>query len=82
MSANPLKYDPVNSDRINQIVKEYKEHPLLDYIKELYLLIEYQRKLIVKQEKDIIALKHTNAWKHYDKPIELYDTKTRKYKDK
>lgn len=74
-----FKYDPVNSLRVNQILTEYKDQPVLNYIFELYKLIEYQKNLIDKQEKQLIALKHTEAWKHYDKPIENYNPITRKY---
>jgi flagellar biosynthesis chaperone FliJ len=77
-----FKYEPLNDSKVNQILTEYSGQPVLDYIKELYRLIEYQRDLINKQEKQIIAFKHHEAWKHYDKPIENYDPKIRKYVDK
>lgn len=77
-----LKYDPVNSTTVNNILTKYKNEQVLEYIKELYSLIEYQRQRINEQEKMIIALKHTEAWKHYDKPIDSYDVSTRKYVDK
>jgi len=41
-------------------------------------LIEYQKQRIFQQEKEIIALRHEKAWKHYDNPIENYDPATRK----
>jgi hypothetical protein len=74
-----FKYEPMNPTKINEILSEYKGTPVLDYIIELYRLIEYQRNRIVQQEKQIIAIKHTEAWKQYDKPIENYNSKTRKY---
>lgn len=74
-----LKYSPVNDTKINEILNTYKDQPVLDYIKELYSLIEYQKQLILKQENQLIALKHIDAWKHYDKPTDQYDSKTRKY---
>lgn len=74
-----FKYEPINPSRVNEILEQYKGQPVLDYIIELYKLIEYQKDLINKQEKQLIALKHIDAWKHYDKPIEKYDSKTRKY---
>lgn len=74
-----FKYEPVNSSKVNEILETYKGQPVLDYIIELYKLIDYQKDLINKQEKQLIALKHIDAWKHYDKPIEKYDSKTRKY---
>lgn len=74
-----FKYESINPSRVNEILEQYKGQPVLDYIIELYKLIEYQKDLINKQEKQLIALKHIDAWKHYDKPIEKYDSKTRKY---
>ena len=77
-----LKYDPVDISKVNNILTQYKGQPVLDYIIELYKLIEYQRQRLSEQEKQIIALKHTEAWKHYDKPTDSYDLSTRKYLDK
>lgn len=77
-----LKYEPMDLSKVNSILIQYKGQPVLDYIIELYKLIEYQKQRIFQQEKQIIALKHTEAWKHYDKPIENYDPSTRKYLDK
>lgn len=74
-----FKYEPINPSRVNEILEQYKGQPVLDYILELYKLIEYQKDLINRQEKQLVALKHIDAWKHYDKPIENYDPKTRKY---
>jgi len=77
-----FKYDPVDISIVNNILTQYKGQPVLDYIIELYKLIEYQRQRLSEQEKQLVALKHTEAWKHYDKPIENYDPVTRKYLDK
>lgn len=77
-----FKYDPVDISTVNNILTQYKGQPVLDYIIELYKLIEYQRQRLSEQEKQIIALKHTEAWKHYDKSLENYDPSTRKYLDK
>lgn len=74
-----FKYEPVNPSKVNEILTEYRGQPVLDYILELYKLIEYQRNLINQQEKQLIALKHSEAWKHYDKSLENYDPKTRRY---
>lgn len=63
----PLKYDPVSYSKINEILTKYKNDPVIAYINDLYTLIEYQRQLITNQEKKLIALKHTEAWKHYEK---------------
>jgi hypothetical protein len=61
-----LKYEPMNISRVNNILTQYKGQPVLDYIIELYRLIEYQKQRINEQEKTIIALKHTEAWNQYD----------------
>jgi hypothetical protein len=77
-----FKYDPVDISKVNNILTQYKGQPILEYIIELYKLIEYQRQRLSEQEKQIIALKHTEAWKHYDKPIDTYDSFKRQYVDK
>jgi hypothetical protein len=77
-----FKYEPVNPSKVNEILTEYKDQPVLGYILELYRLIEYQRNLINQQEKQLIALKHSEAWKHYEKPDQFYDPKTRQYSNK
>jgi hypothetical protein len=77
-----LKYDPVNANRVKEIRETHKDQPVLDYIRELWFLIEYQRNLIAEQTAQIVALKHQEGWKRYDKPIENYDPITRKYVDK
>jgi hypothetical protein len=73
-----LKYEPMDLSKVNTILSKYKGQPVLDYIIELYKLIEYQKQRLKEQEKQIIALKHTEAWKHYDKSIDKYNPKTRK----
>ena len=77
-----FKYDPVDISTVNNILTQYKGQPVLDYIIELYKLIEYQRQRLSEQEKQIIALKHSEAWKHYDKSPDNYDPSTRRYVDK
>ena len=77
-----FKYDPVDISKVNNVLTQYKGQPVLDYIIELYKLIEYQRQRLSEEEKQIIALKHTEAWKHYDKPVDNYDPSSRKYVDK
>lgn len=80
--ANPLKYDPVSQSKVNEILSQYKSHEILDYIKDLYNLIEYQKQIMFDQEKKIIAFKHKIAWEHYDDSLKYYDPATRKYVDK
>lgn len=73
-----LKYGPMDLSKVSSILTQYKGQPVLDYIIELYKLIEYQKQRIFQQEKEIIAFRHEKAWKHYDNPIENYDPATRK----
>lgn len=82
MSANPLKYNIVNHDNVNKILTQYKDNNLIDYVKDLLNLIEYQRKNIVELNKTIVSLKHKMSWLQYDRPIEEYDTVNRKFIDK
>ncbi len=57
----------------------------LNDIEAANLLIEmrdtilYQMEEIRKQRAENIYVKHKYAWQRYDKPIENYDSKTRKY---
>ena len=68
-----LKYEPMNSSKISDILTRYKNEPVLDYIKDLWKLIDYQKQEIWKQRKEIISVKHKIAWKHYDKEIDYAD---------
>lgn len=61
-----LKYEPMNSSTINNILTQYKNDEVLNYIKQLWDLIDYQRKVMVDQTKEIVAIKHKVAWKRYD----------------
>ena len=74
-----FKYTAIDPSKINEILSRYKGQEVLDYIIELYRIIDYQKDLINQQEKKMIAFKHNEAWKHYDKSIENYNPKTRKY---
>lgn len=82
MSANPLKYLSVTDQEVHKVLSEHKNNPLINYIKDLYALIEYQRKSIAELNKAIVALKHKAAWLHYDRPMEEYDPVNRKFVDK
>ena len=77
-----LKYKPMDLSTVNEVLTKYKNNPVLDYIKDLYNLIDYQSKVIWQQRKEIIAIKHKEAWKRYDKPEQDYDPSTRKFIDK
>jgi hypothetical protein len=62
-----LKYEPMNETNVNRILVQYKHDDVLDYIKKLWNLVDYQRKYIAEQTKAIVAMKHKVAWKRYDK---------------
>lgn len=57
-SDTTLKYKPMDLSTVNEILTKYKDDPVLDYIKDLYNLIDYQSKTIWQQRKEIIAIKH------------------------
>lgn len=76
----PLKYACL--DKFTDVVKNCKDDTLAKYLIELRDLISYQMEIIKEQRIAIVANKHSESWKHYDKPIENYDPKTRKYIDK
>ena len=67
-----LKYKPMSSSTINTVLTKYKDHECLDYIKELWNLVDYQRKYIAEQTKTIVAIKHKIAWKRYDKDESVF----------
>jgi hypothetical protein len=77
-----LKYEPMDQSKISSILEMYKNEQVLDYIKQLWKLIDYQKQEIWKQRKEIIAVKHKIAWKHYDKEIDYNDSKNRVSIDK
>jgi 5-formaminoimidazole-4-carboxamide-1-beta-D-ribofuranosyl 5'-monophosphate synthetase len=58
---NPLKYR-ILEDNIDIQDKNIKE-----YVEGLKELISYQYHIIKEQRSEIIAIKHQDAWKRYDK---------------
>ena len=63
-----LKYEPMSSSTVNNVLTKYKNQEVLEYIKELWNLIDYQRKIINQQTQEIVAIKHQQSWKRYDLP--------------
>lgn len=61
-----FKYDPMTENHARGIVSQYENEPVMDYIKELWELIRYQKDIIAKQRVEIIANKHKESWKVYD----------------
>jgi DUF438 domain-containing protein len=70
----------MREDKVNKILTKYKDNPLLDYVKELWNLVDWLNHRNDKDMKAYTALKHKKAWSHYDKSIENYDKETRIYK--
>lgn len=68
-----LKYEPMSESYVNKILIQYKHDEILDYIKQLWKLIDYQKQIIWQQRKEIIAIKHKEVWKRYDKHPTNYD---------
>jgi len=82
----PLKYScfqPEVRQHISQVLDGMGDcHEVRGHINDLYDLINWQMKQQLKQESQMIAVKHLEAFKRYDRPLEDYDPETRKYKDK
>jgi hypothetical protein len=76
----PLKYECL--DRFQDVVKNCKDDIASKLLIEMFDLIRYQMQEIQNQRMEIIAYKHQKAWTHYDRPMDEYDTKQRKYIDK
>ena len=68
-----LKYEPTSESHVNKILIQYKHDEILNYIKQLWKLINYQKEIIWQQRKEIIAIKHKEEWKRYDKHSTNYD---------
>ena len=64
-----LLYDSITDEEVKSLLLEMRE------------IIFYQMQEIRKQRAENIYIKHKYAWRRYDKPIEDYDSETRKYKD-
>ena len=67
-----LKYEPMSSATINKILTQYKHDEVLNYIKELWNLVDYQKKILNEQTKQIVAMKHKIAWQRYDKDDSVF----------
>ena len=80
----PLKYACVQPDIKKYMATFEKDVPdvLWQHIEDLYELVNHQMKQQLHQEQQMIAVKHLEAFKRYDRPLKDYDPTTRKYKDK
>lgn len=85
MSKIPIeqtKFYCVRREKVHDILSQYKDNPLLEYVKELWNLIDYINQRNEKDRVALIAFKHKYAWRMYDKDPELYDESTRTYREK
>lgn len=76
----PLKYECL--DRYPEILSKCEENETKLLLVEMFDLIKYQMHQITDQRMTIVGLKHKEAWKHYDRPLDQYDTEKRSYIDK
>lgn len=83
MSKIPIeqtKFYCMRQEKINEILSNNKDNPLLEYVKELWNLVDWLNHRNDKDMKAYTALKHKNAWSNYDKNYDEYDPKTRTFK--
>ncbi len=76
----PLKYACVQPEVKESIASMSMPMLVKDHINDLYELINYQMLQQMRQEAQMIAIKHMEAWKRYDKNLDQYDPETRSYK--
>lgn len=62
----PLKYACFQPEVREAIAKMSMPLLVKDHIDDLYDLITYQMKRQMKQEQQIVSLKHIDTWKKYD----------------
>ena len=77
--TNPLRYHCFQPE-VRERIKSIEKHPeVCNHINDLYDLIAYQMEQMFRKEHELIANRHKEAWKRYDKPIEDYDSVRRKF---
>lgn len=85
MSKIPIeqtKFYCMRHERVNQILSQYKDNPLLDYVKELWTLIDYINERNEWDRKALIAFRHKHAWRMYDRDLSYYNEEKRVYEDR
>jgi len=76
----PLKYACVQPEVKESIANMSMPMLVKDHINDLYELINHQMLQQMRQEAQMISIKHMEAWKRYDKTLDHYDPETRSYK--
>ena len=76
----PLRYACVQPEIKKAIAGMSMPMLVKDHINDLYELINHQMLKQMRQERQLVAVKHMEAWKRYDKDMREYDPETRSYK--
>lgn len=77
--CKPLRYACFQPE-VREHIKSIEKHSeVCKHINDLYDLIAYQMEQMFRKEHELIANRHKEAWKRYDKPIEDYDSVRRKF---
>jgi hypothetical protein len=79
-SVGKMRYTCFQPEIRESILKMDMPLEVRGHIEDLYELISHQLITQMKQEAQMIAVKHTETWKRYDRPIEGYDIESRSYK--
>lgn len=85
MSKIPIeqtKFYCVRAEKINDILVQHKDNPLLSYVKELWSLIDYINQRNEWDRKALSAFRHKHAWRMYEKDISFYNAETRTYEER
>ena len=85
MSKIPLSQTSfycMRAEKIDEILTKHKDNPLLDYVKDLWTLIDTIEKTRDYDMKMLTACRHKLAWQMYDKDPSEYDPETRTYSDR
>lgn len=77
--SKALKYLPVLPSIKKDIANTYKDNKVSEHLEDLYNLIDYQMRIILEQTHVIVAEKHKDAWKQYNKSAQEYIQQSKKY---
>ena len=72
----------MRQQKIDEILTKHKDNPLLDYVKDLWNLIDTIEKNREFDQRMLTACRHKLAWKMYDKDPSDYNPETRTYSDR
>jgi len=65
--CNPLKYNCFYPETRTRMLTKCDDTEIKQHLQELYNLIEYQMIMINDQRREIVAFKHKEGWKYYEK---------------